>query len=151
LLEIIISLIMVLFLYTAASKLIDFRGFAAAMRNQVFPNRFVPALIIILPTIEILTSVALIFEKSRILGLLSSVSLMTIFTLYVGMVMMHFFHRVPCSCGGVIKHMSWGLHLGLNLFYLMISLVGLILQIQKQKQIKFYCTIKQPDLQSGQG
>jgi hypothetical protein len=136
LLEIIISLIIVLFLYTAASKLIDYKGFAAAMRNQVFPNRFVPTLVIILPAAEILTVVLLLFEKTRVFGLLASVLLMTVFTGYVASVMMHFFPRVPCSCGGVIKHLGWGLHLLLNLFYLMISVVGLFIQIQKQKQIK---------------
>jgi hypothetical protein len=57
--------------------------------------------------------------------------LMTSFTIYSIMIIAHFFPYVPCSCGGVIRKLTWPQHLALNLFYVALSVLGLVLQRRK--------------------
>jgi putative oxidoreductase len=134
-LEIIVAALILLFLYTVTAKLIDFKGFAADLRNQPFPNSLVQFLVWIFPSLELLIVLAMLFEKSRLAGFGISFVLMSLFTIYTAAVLLHFFPRTPCSCGGVIKKLSWSQHLALNIFYTGISWLGMRLQLKKQKQI----------------
>ncbi|MFX9224384.1 MauE/DoxX family redox-associated membrane protein, partial [Acinetobacter baumannii] len=49
------------------------------------------------------------------------------FTSYISYMVL-FIPNLTCSCGGVIKEMSWRQHLGFNLFFIIISIVGILLQ-----------------------
>lgn len=126
--EVICSLLVLLFLYTSLSKWLDFKTFIDEMNNQPFPNQLTPWLVWILPISEVLIVLALLFEKTRIIGLWSSFILMTLFTIYTALVLMNVFHRVPCSCGGVIKNLTWKQHLVFNLFFTGISIAGIVLR-----------------------
>ena len=131
LLECISALLILLFLYAALSKFLDFRTFIKEMNNQPLPNSWTPFLVWFIPCTEITLSVLLIFERTRLLGLIGSLVLMGLFTLYTGIILMHFFPYVPCSCGGIIKRLSWQQHLVLNLFFVAISVVGVFFQRRK--------------------
>jgi putative oxidoreductase len=131
LLECISALLILLFLYAALSKFLDFRTFIKEMNNQPLPNSWTPFLVWFIPGMEITLSVLLIFERTRLLGLIGSLVLMGLFTLYTGIILMHFFPYVPCSCGGIIKRLSWQQHLVLNLFFVAISVVGVFFQRRK--------------------
>ena len=130
-LESISALLIMLFIYASLSKFLDFNRFIGEMNNQPFPDRFTPFLVWAIPITEILISTALIFEPSRMAGLISSLILMTLFTIYTATVLLHFFKYVPCSCGGVISKLTWRQHLVFNLFFVAISAAGIILQRSK--------------------
>ena len=130
--EIISGLLIILFLYTGLSKVLDFKGFKGEMYNQVFPHLTATFIIFTLPFVEILIAGALLFVKTRMGGFYASLILMLLFTIYTTSVLLHFFNRIPCSCGGVIKKLSWNQHLVLNLFFVTISIAGLIL-LKKNK------------------
>jgi putative oxidoreductase len=70
----------------------------------------------------------LIFERTRMVGFISSFVLMTLFTIYTGAILLHFFDYVPCSCGGVIRKLTWPQHLVFNLFFVGLSVTGIVLQ-----------------------
>ena len=131
LLECISALLILLFLYAALSKFLDFRTFVKEMNNQPLPNSWTPFLVWFIPSTEITLSVLLIFERARLLGFIGSLVLMGLFTLYTAVILMHFFPYVPCSCGGIIKRLTWRQHLGFNLFFVAISVVGVVLQRRK--------------------
>jgi hypothetical protein len=135
LLEIISALLILLFVYASLSKFLDFHTFYGEMNNQPLPNSWTPFLVWFIPCMEIAITVSLIFERTRLLGFYGSLVVMGIFTLYTGVVLMHFFPYIPCSCGGVIKRLTWTQHLILNLFYVALSLLGVILQRKKDLQI----------------
>lgn len=135
--EIISSLLILLFLYTAVSKLIDFTRFTGEMNNQPLPNWMTPFLTWMIPVLEILAAGLLMVAKTRVKGLYLSLALMSLFTIYTGLVLFHFFDRVPCSCGGIVKELSWSEHLVLNLFFTGLSLVGIHL-CRKNKTKKHY-------------
>jgi hypothetical protein len=117
-----------LFLYASVSKFLDFQRFIGEMNNQPFPNSWTPFLVLTVPSFEIAISLALIFERTRMVGLIASLVLMTLFTIYTAVILLHFFDYVPCSCGGVIRKLSWPQHLVFNLFFVALSVIGIILQ-----------------------
>ena len=129
--ECIAALLILLFLYASVSKFLDFKRFIDEMNNQPLPNSWTPFLVWGIPFLEIAISAALLFEYTRLLAFYASFVLMTLFTIYAVMILAHFFPYVPCSCGGVIRKLTWPQHLALNLFYVALSVLGLILQRSK--------------------
>ncbi|WP_412468787.1 MauE/DoxX family redox-associated membrane protein [Pedobacter sp. KLB.chiD] len=133
--EITVLLLVVLFLYTGLSKFIDFKGFTRDLNNQPFPNSFTPFLRWAVPLTEIAIVGALIYDKTRLIGLYASLVLMSLFTIYTALVLLHVFAYVPCSCGGVIKHLSWPQHLLFNLFFVLITSIAIKQQNSKKQQM----------------
>ena len=126
--ECVAALLIVLFLYASLSKFLDFKTFTGEMNNQPMPNSWTPFLVWLIPCSEVAIALALLFEYTRLLGFYASVVLMTLFTLYTLVILLHFFSYIPCSCGGVIKKLTWGQHLVFNLFFVALSVFGIILQ-----------------------
>jgi len=131
LLESISALLILLFLYASMSKFLDFRTFYHDLNNQPFPHSWTPFLVWFIPLTEIALSLMLIFERTRLSGFYGSLVLMGLFTIYAIAILLNFFAYVPCSCGGVIKHLTWPQHLVLNLFFLGLSLSGALIQRKK--------------------
>lgn len=130
-LECIAALLILLFLYASVSKFLDFKRFIDEMNNQPLPNSWTPFLVWGIPFLEIAISAALLFEYTRLLAFYASLVLMTLFTIYAIMILAHFFPYIPCSCGGVIRKLTWPQHLALNLIYVALSVLGLVLQRRK--------------------
>lgn len=130
-------LLIILFSYTAIAKLIDIKLFAIEMHNQPLPWWFTSLLVYLLPSIELLIVMGLLLENHRFLALIISLVLMLFFTAYTILILIHMFPRVPCSCGGVIKNLTWKQHLVFNLFFDGIIIWALILNedIRKHKRI----------------
>jgi putative oxidoreductase len=129
--ECISALLVLLFLYASLSKFLDFKTFTGEMNNQPLPNSWTPFLVWFIPCTEIAIAVTLLFEYTRLLGLYASLVLMGLFTVYTVIILLHFFSYVPCSCGGVIKRLTWGQHLVFNLFFVALSVYGITLQRRK--------------------
>ena len=127
-LEVISSLLILLFLYTSLSKWLNFTEFTGDMNNQPFPNWMTPWLVWSIPIIEILIVIGLIIDRTRTAAFYSSLILMSAFTIYTIVVLLHAFDYIPCSCGGVIKSLTWTQHLFFNLFFAGISLAGILLR-----------------------
>ncbi|WP_166436997.1 MauE/DoxX family redox-associated membrane protein [Niastella caeni] len=126
--EIISSLLILLFLYASVSKWLAFKLFIGDMNNQPFPNWLTPWIVWSVPILEVLIAVGLIFEKTRVPALYASLLLMLAFTIYTVAILLHAFKFIPCSCGGVIRKLTWPQHLFFNLFFVGISLAGIILK-----------------------
>jgi len=133
--ELAVSLLILLWVYTAVSKLLTFDSYQSQMYHQPIPHALASILICSLPTFEILTAVLLILPKLKFWGLLSSIILMTVFSVYVALVTLHVFDRMPCSCGGLLKNMSWTGHLLFNLFFLLLSFITIILHNRERRLI----------------
>lgn len=131
LLEVISFLFMLLFLYTVASKWLHFEQFYKQMNLQPFDDKFTPLLVWGVPIAELICVVLLVFNKTRLMGLYMSTFLMILFTGYVGLVKIGYYEKVPCSCGGVINKFTWSQHLALNIFFLLLGIIGIWLQRRK--------------------
>lgn len=113
---IIVMLLILLFSYTAVSKIINFRSFQIEMHNQPLPKSLSSILIYFLPVFELCIVSALLFERSFMIGLIISLVVMLFFTVYAILILSGAFGWVPCSCGGVIRNLTWKQHLFFNLF-----------------------------------
>ena len=131
--EIISSLLILLFVYTALSKLLDFDTFKLQLSKSPFITDFASTVAWALPVGELLVGLALVFKKTRLLGLYASLFLMTMFTAYI-YAMLHYSYDLPCSCGGIISKMSWTQHLWFNAGFVGLSIVGIVLQSKQASQ-----------------
>jgi putative oxidoreductase len=122
--EIIVFLLVLLWIYTASSKLMDFHHFKVQIHNQTIPPAVADILTYALPPAEILAALLLVFHPTRPAGFIVSTFLMIVFTAYIGLVLLNFFGRVPCSCGGVLRIMNWKQHFLFNLFFLLLTIYG---------------------------
>lgn len=125
--EIICTLIFLLFLYSGLSKFIAFDDFIRSMYKQVFPIWMAKILIWVIPFSELIIAAMIMFEKTRIKALYYFIGLMTLFTCYTTAVLFRLFMRVPCPCGGVIKQLDWKQHFFLNLFFILIAIASICL------------------------
>lgn len=132
--EVIFFLLVLLFLYASASKLVDMKLFHKQMFNQPFPHWLAGIFMWLVPGTE-LVIVALFAlgglfsrERLRTWALYASLILMSLFTLYTATILLHFFPRVPCSCGGVISKLNWSQHMVFNAFFVIISIIAIRLR-----------------------
>ncbi len=117
-------LIVFLFAYTGLSKLTNHSFFHAQLLLFPVLKYAEPLLSWALPFVELIVSVFLIFPRTRLYGLIASLILLILFTVYLtAMVMMGL--KLPCACGGVIAHLTWKQHILFNLFFIAATLTGL--------------------------
>ena len=115
-----------LFLYTAFNKLFLFEPYIRELRQSPSLSMLAIPLSVIVPGAEIIISVLLFFERTRKWGMYGALSLMTLFTIYVGCVLV-FTQERPCQCGGMIRELSWGQHMIFNLFFVTLGVIGVLL------------------------
>jgi hypothetical protein len=121
------GLMIILWAYTAFSKIFNFHKFKQAMVTQVFPRWMGKILMYVLPIIEFAIVALLLFPQTRLIGMYSSLFLMILFTLYVGGAVFHIYDRHPCACGGLFARLGWSKHFKVNIVLTLVALVGVIL------------------------
>ncbi|WP_254412093.1 MauE/DoxX family redox-associated membrane protein [Dyadobacter diqingensis] len=125
LLRLICAALILLFFYTATAKLSSPARFQSELSNQTVPPWSVPVLVWLIPATELIAVFLLIIPRFRLHGLYGSAALMLVFTVYMGLVLLNVYEKVPCSCGGVLKNMGFKVHFVFNLFFLLLSLAGI--------------------------
>jgi uncharacterized membrane protein YphA (DoxX/SURF4 family) len=133
LIEIIIFLYTILFLYTGINKLLEYEVFKENLSETPLVGRIASSIALGLPLLEILVTIMLIIPRWRIIGLYAALALMAIFTTYVIAILL-FDKKLPCSCGGIIQQLSWQEHLLFNITFILIALWGIALQKREKKQ-----------------
>ncbi|PHR88492.1 MAG: hypothetical protein COA80_17985 [Leeuwenhoekiella sp.] len=117
-----ISLIL-LWVYAATSKLLEFEQFKIQMSQVSFLKPVAGLLAWIIPLLEYSLATLLLLPKTRRLGLLGSAILMSVFTVYIAG-MISFSPELPCSCGGIINNLTWQQHLLFNIGYTALAITG---------------------------
>jgi putative oxidoreductase len=126
-------LLILLFVYAAFSKLLDFGDFRGQLDNQTFPHWLAGILLYALPLVELLAVTFLLLPKLELTGLILSLDLLLLFTGYIALVLLHFWNRVPCSCGGILSHMGWGTHLVFNSVFIGLNLMAIRIYFRDKK------------------
>lgn len=130
--ELIAVLLIVLFIYTASSKLLDIAAFRKQMMNQPLPEAIRQNLVWLVPLSETTASIFLIIKPLRLYGFLLAFLLMLAFTLYVSLILAKAFAYIPCSCGGILNTLSWEAHLILNIVFTLLALAGVIIERKRR-------------------
>jgi uncharacterized membrane protein YphA (DoxX/SURF4 family) len=131
--NVIVFLFMVLFLYAALNKIMEFHRFRADLGKSPFISQYAGILVWVVPIVEIITALILFIPKTRVIGMYLSFFIMLAFTLYISM-MMVFSPSLPCSCGGIISHLSWIGHLIFNSVFTLFAILGTYVLKQKEYQ-----------------
>jgi len=125
--EIISILLIALFVYAAFSKVSDYPKFLIQLGQSPLLTAYVNWMAWIVPSIEILIAIMLIIPRTKLIALYGSFTLMVMFTAYI-ITILNFSDYIPCSCGGVLQHMSWKTHLVFNIVFVMLAATGVLLQ-----------------------
>lgn len=131
--EILSSLLILLFTYAALSKLINHEIFQVQLREFPVLNIFPTVFSWLIPISEIFAILLLFIPKLRLYGLYAALLLLTGFTIFL-ILMTGFDKNLPCSCGGVISTLSWKQHILFNLFFIVLSVIGIKLQREMNQQ-----------------
>ena len=129
-LEMISLLFILLFVYTAVSKFLDYENFRAVIGQSPLLTRFAHILAIAVPLAEVVIALMLVIPRYRRAGLYASFAMMALFTTYI-IVLVTLSEKIPCSCGGVISRMTWEQHLYFNIFFMLLALLGMWLHTKQ--------------------
>lgn len=134
--EIICILYILLFVYAALSKLLDFENFQIQIGQSPLLNPFAGEISWTIPIVEIILAILLGIPQFRKAGLFSSLALMVFFTFYIYAVL-NFSSFVPCSCGGILEKLGWKEHLIFNCFFIGLAIVAIWLLDEKEQRAKW--------------
>lgn len=125
-------LFIILFIYAALSKLLDFENFNVQLSNSPVLTKIAGLTSWFIPATEILIAISLGFSRFRLGALYGSLTLMTIFTAYI-IAILQFSYTIPCSCGGVLQKLSWQDHLVFNTGFMVLAAAGILMYPGKGK------------------
>ena len=117
------ALFILLFIYTAISKLRDQPAFVMVLHKSPLIGSFAVIMATLLPVLEIIIAMLLFIPASKQAGLLAAAVLMALFTAYIGY-MIFFTPHLPCTCGGVINQLTWKQHFIFNIIFTSLACAG---------------------------
>ncbi|BDD03608.1 MauE/DoxX family redox-associated membrane protein [Aureibacter tunicatorum] len=128
------DLIMILlYSYTGIIKIFDYNGFIYKLKtSSVIDSDLIYYSAMTTPFLEVIIAVALLFNKTKTLGRISSISLMSLFTFYL------IFLKADgqsCSCGGIFEQLSFDQHLYLNVAFIIIAGLPFLFSSNKEDKI----------------
>jgi len=130
--DIISSLFVLLFVYAALSKILDFEKFRIELGKSPLLGPLSTYIAILVPLVELAISFLLFVKKLHLKALFAAFSVMTMFSAYIFFIL-KWSSYIPCSCGGVLGNMTWGQHLLFNIIYLIMGAVAIYLHPDKNQ------------------
>jgi hypothetical protein len=110
--------------YAAASKLFKFALFRFQLNSYPWIRHFGGILAWGVPLVELGIAALLLSGRKRGMGFYASLALLLLFTGYL-LWMLRTEQHLPCSCGGVIQHLTWGQHIVFNGFFIAVAATGI--------------------------
>jgi uncharacterized membrane protein (DUF485 family) len=134
--DIICGLLILLFAYTAFSKLIEFGKFRVVLKGAPLIGNYAMFLGALIPAAELMVVLLLIMPPTKKTGLTAATGLLTMFTVYLVFMVLTDPH-LPCSCGGgVIQRLSWKQHIAFNAFFIGLGITGIYYQRKEEHDIQ---------------
>lgn len=132
-LEVISFSFIILFVYAAVTKLLDYEKFTVQIGQSPLLTDIAGFVGWFIPSIEIVIAVMLGFIRTRLMGLYGAFAMMVMFTGYI-IAILGFSEDIPCSCGGVLEKLGWKEHLVFNIAFVVIALAGILLLSPKRRR-----------------
>jgi uncharacterized membrane protein YphA (DoxX/SURF4 family) len=119
-------LFILLFVYAAVSKTLDFQNFQAQLGLSPLLSAFADYVSFGVILVEVLIAVLIAIPRFRLIGLYSAFSLMVMFSTYI-FIILNYSSFIPCSCGGILEKMTWKQHLIFNLIFVLLAATSIAL------------------------
>lgn len=137
--EIISVLLILLFVYSALSKVLEFQNFQAQLGQSPLLSAYTGFISYAVLIVEFTIALLLAFSKTRFIGLLSSFLLMVMFTAYI-IVILNYSSFVPCSCGGILEKLGWKEHLIFNVVFTILAATACLICTRNKSKTIFGLT-----------
>jgi len=122
--DVICYVFVLLFVYTAASKLITMDTFQTVLTKYPIVGHYSTLIAYLVPITELLTASLLIIPVTKKYGIMASLILVSLFLGYI-LYMFLSGSSLPCSCGGIIAKLSWQQHIWFNSIFLLLAIIAL--------------------------
>lgn len=132
--EIICLLYILLFVYAAVSKLLDFENFQVQLGQSPLLSAFAGWVSWGVPIVELIIALFLLVPRFRLVGLFAAFSLMVMFTTYI-IIILNYSSSIPCSCGGILENLDWTEHLVFNILFVLLAFTGIMLLLFNPKYV----------------
>lgn len=132
--DIIAACFILLLLYTALSKLLEFAVFRFQLGLSPLLAPIAGFIAWIIPIMEIMIVLLLLFPGTKLRGLYAAAALMVLFTGYV-VIMLTTYDHLPCTCGGIVSRLSWPAHLVLNIACTILAVIGILIKKHKLPKV----------------
>ena len=133
--EICCGLFILLMVYAASSKLIDYSSFKVELGKSPVLTLFAGFVAWFIPVTEIMIALMLCFDRTRLIGMYAFMTIMAMFTAYI-VVILNYSSYIPCSCGGVLQNMNWNQHLWFNVGFVLLGCVVVLIYPIRIKKLK---------------
>ena len=130
--NIINGLFILLFTYTALSKILGYGKFRFVLSVAPLVRSYATWIAAVIPAAELIIAALIFIPATAKKGMIAGVSLLVLFTIYL-VYMILTDPDLPCSCGGVIQQMSWKQHIAFNIFFIAAGLTGIYMQNKEKK------------------
>ncbi|MBP4139781.1 hypothetical protein D0817_24605 [Flavobacterium cupreum] len=124
--DIICLLYILLFVYAAVSKLLDFENFRVQLGQSPLLSAFAGYIAWMVPMLELFIVLLILSKRWRIMGLFGALCMMVMFTAYI-FIILNYSPFVPCSCGGILEKMGWEEHFIFNFVFMMLAAAGILI------------------------
>lgn len=111
----------------AVLKLWDRELTKREMEMQVFPLWMSDILWWLLPSVQFLLIIVLLYKPTVNIGIKLSTLLISLFTIYLFLGVTKFFGETPCACGGIWPSNNHWIHIGLNSIFMIIGITYWVL------------------------
>lgn len=118
-------LLIVMWTYAAFSKLFNYEKTRFDWLGHELIKNYTGLLAWLIPVIELVIVVLLLFPRTVLKGFYASIVLLIIFSSYIIYMFLYYPHT-PCSCGGIISSLTWQQHVIFNLSFLVVAILGII-------------------------
>ena len=123
--EIISAMLILLFAYTAFSKMLNYQRSLIMFKLLPFMKPYAEFLAWAVPLSEMVAVLLLFFQRTRLEGLFTSLFLLIIFTAYLTYTLL-FPQSLPCNCGGVLNILTWKQHIVFNGCFILLCSIAII-------------------------
>lgn len=130
--DVVCLLYILLFVYAAVSKILDFENFQVQLGQSPLLSASAILISYAIIGLELLVSIFLTIPMLKKTGLFLSFFLMLSFIAYITIILNNS-SFIPCSCGGILEKMGWGEHLIFNYIFALLALLAILLQNRKTK------------------
>jgi hypothetical protein len=131
--ETILVLNVILFLYTGISKIMEYSEFEEQLADSPILGFAATPVALLLPWVEFVIVLMLVVPRWRLKGFYATFTLMVLFTAYI-IGLFSIDKELPCSCGGIIALLSWKQHLVFNSIFILLNALAIRLQKREKRE-----------------
>ncbi|MBQ0148587.1 MAG: hypothetical protein KBS93_09155 [Flavobacteriaceae bacterium] len=130
--DIISYLFILLFVYAAISKIMDFETFQVQLGQSPILSAYAGLISYGVIATELIIAGLFIFKRTRLVAYYGGYMLMVAFTVYIYLIL-NFSDYIPCSCGGILEKMGWTEHLIFNVVFVILSIIAVLVTRKSMK------------------